>query len=336
MSRLVVIGASQGGIEALRGLISSLTPPFRAPILVAVHIGNSQSILPSLLEDFDSLPASFGCHGEPVLKGHIYVAPPDRHMLVMDGMVELSRGPRENWARPAIDPLFRSAALAHGAETIGIILSGRLNDGTAGLFEIKRRDGVAIVQTPGEAEAPDMPKNALENVAVDYCLPVADIGRLLTRLAVEPVERRVLSYGWRAMEREPAITQPSAQTCPECGGAMREQRVGGLTRFVCHIGHQMTAEVLAASQLEDLENNLSAVLRTLNERIGLCRGIADKYLATGNNSAAETWTCAADEAARRENTLKELVKLPWHHPENQDEAEAGQAPSEPATSEPAP
>jgi two-component system chemotaxis response regulator CheB len=325
MDHIVVIGASQGAIAALRGLISELKKPFPAPILVVVHIGDSQSILPTLLQDMDSVTASFAVSGEPLTEGHVHVAPPGRHMLVRDGILELSRGPRENWARPAIDPLFRSAALAYGPDAIGIVLSGRLNDGTAGLYEIKRQGGIAIVQTPAEAEAPDMPQSALENVPVDYSLPAAGIGRLLTRLVHEPPQERSRSRGLRTMELEHKIIEPGAQTCPECGGAMREERKGGLTSFRCHIGHVMTAEILAATQVEMLERDMSTVLRTLNERAGLCRSLAAKHHAAGNEAAAATWTRAADEAARRETAFQELVRLPWHHPESEEEPVPGES-----------
>ena len=322
MDRIVAIGASQGGIQSLRTLLGGLPPDFSAPVLVVQHIGAGASLLPAILNDVSVLEAGFGVQHEPLQSGRIYVAPPDHHMLVKGGQIELVRGPRENWARPAVDPLFRSAALNYGPDAIGIVLSGRLNDGTAGLFEIKRGGGVALVQTPHEAEAPDMPQSALENVSVDYCLPVAEMPRLLTRLAAETRRRTIPFYPLvQPMEQEPAIIRPSAQTCPECGGAMREETLGNLTHFRCHIGHMMTAEVLAANQLELLENSISAVLRSLNERVGLCQDMAAKCQAAGNPGAAEQWQRAAQESERREKVARELVRADWHHPEAVAEAE---------------
>ena len=186
MARIVTIGASQGGVQALCALLAGLPPDFGAPVLIVQHIGAAESMLPSILNEVSALDAAFAAHRESLKTGRIYVAPPDQHMLVHDGQIDLSRGPRENWARPAVDPLFRSAAFCYGPGTIGIVLSGRLNDGTAGLFEIKRAGGVALVQTPREAEAPDMPQSALDNAAVDYCLPVAEMPRLLARLVTQP------------------------------------------------------------------------------------------------------------------------------------------------------
>src|SRR5262249_17818409 len=223
-------------------------------------------------------------------------------------------GPRENWARPAVDPLFRTAALYYGTDAIGVILSGRLNDGTSGLYEIKRQGGVAIVQTPSEAEAEDMPRSALDNVAIDYCLPVAEMPRLLTRLSKESGHETSVRRGERMMTQE-KDDRPTAQTCPECGGAMREEDVGSLTRFRCHIGHVMTAEVLAATQLEKLENDISAIQRTLNERAALCRDLAGKYRKAGNERAAQPGARAAEEAQRREELSRQLTRVEWTHPE---------------------
>jgi two-component system chemotaxis response regulator CheB len=268
----------------------------------------------------DGRRATFARHGEKLEPGRIYVAPPDHHLLLENDHLELSRGPRENWARPAIDPLFRSAAQSHGPDVIGIVLSGRLNDGTAGLFEIKRHGGIAVVQTPAEAEAPDMPKNALEHVAVDYCLPIKEISRLLVRLADLPSQKRPVTdetdmTEMTEMTDPPPIIEPSAQTCPECGGAMRQRQIGQLVDFRCHIGHRMTAEILAATQLELLENQLSSVLRILNERVALCRDMAEKCLAAGQTRNAEAWELAADEALQRETRAKEMAEIGWAHPE---------------------
>jgi two-component system chemotaxis response regulator CheB len=321
MARIIAIGASQGGVQALRTLVAGLPPDFSAPVLVVQHIGATESILPSLLNDVGALEAAFAVHREPLAAGRIYVAPPDHHMLVSDGRVELTRGPRENWARPAVDPLFRSIAHHYGPDGIGIVLSGRLNDGTSGLYELKRQGGIALVQTPSEAEAPDMPQSALENVSVDYCLPVAEMPRLLLRLAAETSRVTIPFFARdRAMEQEQKLSQPSAQTCPECGGAMREEKQGGLTRFRCHIGHVMTAEVLAATQLEELENAISSVVRTLNERRALCLDLADKQESKGNLRAAEMWRHAAEEAERREMAAQQLAGAEWVHPEAVAEA----------------
>jgi two-component system chemotaxis response regulator CheB len=318
MGRIVVMGASQGGVDALRRVVRGLPADFPAPVLVVLHVGAAQSVLPILLHEHGGLSASHALDGEPLQSGHILVAPPDRHMRVIDGHVELTRGPRENWARPAVDPLFRSAAEAFGADVIGVVLTGQLNDGSSGLWEIKRRGGIAIVQDPAEAEAPSMPQSAIDNVEVDFRLPLADIPKILDRLAREQPagERKPGQRGTHAMPAdEPPFDRPTAQICPDCGGAMREERQGSLTRFRCHIGHVMTAEVLAASQLEMLQRDISTVLRALNERSTLCSEMADKHVARGEVEAAAIWRNAAEEAERREQTIRHLAEAAWVHPE---------------------
>jgi len=283
---------------------------------VVLHVGSSQSFLPSILNDAGRLPASHVTAETKLEPGQIYIAAPDRHMMVVDSTAVTSRGPRENWARPAIDPLFRSAAEVFGPKVIGVILTGMLNDGTPGLYEIKRRGGVAVVQDPDDAEAPSMPRSALDNVAVDFCVTLAEMPALLVRLAAEPLPGAGAKREERAMpKQEWTLGNPTAQTCPECGGAMAEESRGGLSRFRCHIGHVMTAEVLAAAQLEVLDNNISVVLRSLNERVALCRELAGKHAARGEEEAAAGWRHAAAEAERREQVIKDLSRAAWNHPE---------------------
>jgi two-component system chemotaxis response regulator CheB len=273
-------------------------------------------MLPSILTDAGPLVASHAQHGETMQPGHIYIAPPDRHLLVVDGRLELSHGPRENYVRPAIDPMFRSVAQAYDGNAIGIVLTGRLNDGTSGLYEIKRCGGTAIVQDPANAEAPSMPQSALDHVAIDYCLPPDSIAQQLVSLVKEgPKSNPASKNGEKTMEQDKALGTPVAQTCPECGGAMMQENLGNLTRFRCHIGHIMTAEVLAATQLDALENDIESVLRFLNERAHLCRDMADKSFANGNRASGEKWQHAAEETAAREEAIHKLVRVAWTRPE---------------------
>ena len=181
---IVVIGASVGGVEAIGFLAAALPPDFAAAVLVVLHVGAHRSVLPRLLSQRGPLPACHPGDGDLIRPGRIYVAPPDQHLLVEPGCVRLARGPRENWARPAVDPLFRSAARAYGPHVVGVILTGGLNDGTAGLFEVKRHGGVAVVQDPGDALSPGMPQSALRHVAVDHCLPLPAIPALLAALVI--------------------------------------------------------------------------------------------------------------------------------------------------------
>lgn len=185
LASIIVIGASAGGVAALRTLAADLIIPLPVPILIVLHVGAQRSELPSIMNIAGPTPASHGEEGALLCAGHIYIAPPDRHMTIVGRRLHLTRGPKENWARPAIDPLFRSAAEGYGTGAIGVILTGNLDDGTAGLYEIKQRGGIAIAQSPMDAAHPDMPRSAANHVDIDYCIPLAEISRLLTTLVTE-------------------------------------------------------------------------------------------------------------------------------------------------------
>ncbi|HKX31106.1 MAG TPA: chemotaxis protein CheB [Blastocatellia bacterium] len=181
---IIVIGASYGGIDGMRVIVSGLPEGFPASVLLAQHMApNAPGLLPQILMKAGPLPASFPADLDPLKPGHIYVAPPDHHLMLEPGLVRVRRGPKENRFRPAINALFRSAAHAYGSRIVGVVITGHLNDGAAGLRAVKDCGGIAIVQDPVEAIAPSMPQSALQNVDVDYCLPLGEIARLLVRLA---------------------------------------------------------------------------------------------------------------------------------------------------------
>ena len=182
---VVVMGGSRGAISAFQRLIGGVPATIPAAFLLVLHVGAFPSRLPEMLSSVSALPAGHAATGEPIRAGRVYVAPPDHHLKVVDGGMALSRGPKENWTRPAIDPLFRTAARAYGPRVVGVILTGGLNDGTAGLYEVKQRGGTAVVQDPADAESPDMPRSALRHVAVDHCLPLAEMPKLLLQLSNE-------------------------------------------------------------------------------------------------------------------------------------------------------
>jgi two-component system, chemotaxis family, protein-glutamate methylesterase/glutaminase len=187
-SRIVAIGASAGGIEALQALASQLPSDFAAPICVVVHTApDSPGLLPSILSRSGPLPAQHARDGVRIHPGHFYIAPADYHLMVEPGLLRLTKGPRENRFRPAVDPLFRSSAHVYGPGAIGVVLSGGLDDGTAGLHAIKRLGGTAVVQHPEDAVFPSMPMNAAKYVSVDHCVRIREMGALLTRLAAMPV-----------------------------------------------------------------------------------------------------------------------------------------------------
>jgi len=186
---IVVVGASYGGVEAMEQLFADLPATTPAAFFIVLHTGPYPSEFPQILNRSSSLPAHHARRGELIRAGNIYVAPPDHHLLVRRSHLILSRGPRVNWARPAIDPLFRSAAKAYGSRVVGVILTGRLNDGTSGLYEIKRHGGITIVQDPGDALCPDMPASAFKHVAVDHCVPLAGVARVLFHVCKEIASR---------------------------------------------------------------------------------------------------------------------------------------------------
>jgi two-component system chemotaxis response regulator CheB len=185
---IIVVGASAGGVEALIKLVRGLSKDLAASVFIVLHIpAQGPSVLPSILNHAGTLDAQHPIDQQKIEMGKIYIAPPDHHLLVEQGLMRVVYGPKENRHRPAIDALFRSAAIAYGAQVIGVVLTGALDDGTAGLLAIKRRNGIAIVQDPNDAVYGDMPRNALKHVAVDYCVPIVEIGPLLVRLASEPI-----------------------------------------------------------------------------------------------------------------------------------------------------
>ncbi len=285
-NRIFVIGASLSGIDALCELVSTLPIDFPAPILIAQHVAShSPGMLPELLSKAGRLPATHPKDRAPIEKGRIYVAPPDRHMLVQDGCIRLSHGPHENFARPAIDPLFRSAAVAFGPAVVGVILTGQLDDGTAGLLAIKDRGGTTVVQEPSEATAPSMPRSAMRKVQIDHCCRLGPMGRLFVQLAAddptvseEPpilnlmeIENRIAAgifnvEDWWGLER---MSTPSGFNCPNCRSALYELADKRVLRFRCRSGHAFSALTLLSCQADAREMLLSSIFGALIEEVTL-------------------------------------------------------------------
>jgi two-component system, chemotaxis family, protein-glutamate methylesterase/glutaminase len=279
---IIAIGASAGGVDALPKLIGSFPSDLPASVFVVLHVSpQGPSLLPKILGRKASLPVQHAIDGEAIRHGHVYVAPPDHHLQVEQGRVHLSRGPRENRHRPAIDPLFRSAADSYGPRVVGVVLTGYLDDGTAGLYTVKVRGGVAVVQDPQDASVPAMPQSALRNVKVDHSLPLSAIGPLLVQLArkrvirpakngKKPVPKRTLTP--RKMVEK--LGPPSEFICPECSGPLWELKEGRPLQFRCHVGHSYSPESLLADHSDGLERALWAAVRTLDERAALLRRLA--------------------------------------------------------------
>jgi two-component system chemotaxis response regulator CheB len=266
---IVVVGTSAGGVEALTELAAGLPADLQASIFVVLHIGtgiNGQSYLPEILSRAGPLPAVRAQDGDKIQKGKIYVAPPDCHLLLKPGYVHLSRGPKENRTRPAINPLFRSAALAYEARVTGVIMTGLLDDGVAGLAEIKRRGGVAVVQDPATALFPSMPDNALKRIDVDYVAPLPGIPSLLAKLAI--TERTAIQ------KVEPMETKPSQLTCPECRGPLSEERQGNIVEFRCRVGHAYTPLAMENDHRDTVERSLWASIVALEEAADIAELLA--------------------------------------------------------------
>jgi two-component system, chemotaxis family, protein-glutamate methylesterase/glutaminase len=316
MSRrdIIVVGASAGGLGALQTLLGNLPGNIAASIFVVVHIGARPSILPRILASAGHLPVAHAVDGAPIRMGHVHVAPPDRHLMIEQanggwGRTRLFRGPRENMTRPAVDPLFRSAAEAFGSRVIGVILSGALGDGTAGLIAIKNQGGIAIVQDPDEAQYPGMPKNALKYAAVDHCAPLADISDLLASLSgLGQADSGPQAKEEAVMSDKYDLGRPVALTCPDCGGSVQETVVDSMPYYTCHIGHRYAAPNMDAGQFERMEYALAVALRSLNERVELCRRMVEMSKANGQTYSTERWEEARREAEDRARVLRHFLE----------------------------
>lgn len=322
MQNIVVIGGSAGSIDALKIILNGLSRDFPAPVLVVVHIGAHASILPSVLARHSVLPVRHAVQGDRLVPGEVLVAPPDVHLTVEHdgerGFARLSRGPKENHARPAIDPLFRSAAVAYGAHAVGLLLSGFLDDGTVGLQAIKARGGHAVVQEPEDAAAPDMPASALRHAAVDAVRRAADIAPalvdLVARAGLAPavgdelrdwiaVENRMFDEGADMGELD-RIGARTGLTCPECGGAIWEVRQQGPLRYRCHTGHAFSARVLEALQGGQAEEALWAAVRALHEQEQLYRQMGYK---TAVGEVAADYLARAEQAGEHAQLLRDMI-----------------------------
>jgi two-component system chemotaxis response regulator CheB len=281
---IVAIGASAGGIEALREVTKGLPSDLGAAVFVVLHLPrDTRSSLPEILSRSGPLPAAHPRDGESIEPGRIYVAPPDQHLLLDDGRVRLSRGPQHNHVRPAVDPLFASAARSHGSRVVGVVLSGALDDGTAGLARIKRRGGVAIVQDPSTAAYPGMPESALAHVAVDRVVPIHQVAAAIEEAvrdpaaASPPVEDHLhrefeWSLGMKTDMEENG--KPSVYACPDCHGSLWEFEEDGVLRFRCRVGHTFSSEGLLHNHDGHMDATLWAALRSLEENASLRRRLA--------------------------------------------------------------
>jgi two-component system chemotaxis response regulator CheB len=287
-------------LEALVSLLGQLPKDLPAALFIVQHMSEDStgSVLLHSLRKVRTLLCQFGESGQHIERGHAYIAPPDHHMLVKKGSILVTKGARENRSRPSIDPLFRSAAVAYGTQVIGVILTGKLDDGASGLQAVARCGGLSVVQDPNDATYPDMPSNALKHVEVDHCVPIAAMGDLLVKLAGRrapkpkkapadiALEARIAERVLSDLAAVNALGSQVPFNCPECGGVLWEVQKGPL-RYRCHTGHAFTASVLANAQSEKIQETLWVSLRMFEERKNLLQTMSDPKDRRFSRSAAE-------------------------------------------------
>jgi two-component system, chemotaxis family, protein-glutamate methylesterase/glutaminase len=319
---VVAIGASAGGIEALQQILSALPEKLDAALLIVLHTSNGAGgLLPLIMQRCSRMVVVDPHDGDPIEKGKVYIAPPDHHMVVEGNILRILRGPRENLHRPAIDPLFRSAAASYDGRVIGVVLTGLLDDGTAGLMVIKARGGQTIVQNPDEALFSSMPKSALEQVPDAIIVPLQDIAETIVRLTREPIsqiptqadraernaekESAIAEFAMSEIENDDRVGRPSAFACPDCGGVLWEIDEGGFLRFRCRVGHAFTARHLDAEQRHAVETALWSGLRALEESASLYRRMAER--AAKHEQAAKRYEERAVNTKANAEILREFL-----------------------------
>jgi two-component system chemotaxis response regulator CheB len=314
---LVVVGASAGGLDPLLRIVRELPADYAGTVLIVLHVSpTSPSALPDILDRAGPLPVAHAVDGEPLLSGQVLVAPPDRHMVVVDGHVALTRSARENNHRPAINPLFTSAAAAYGGRVVGIVLSGMLDDGAVGLAAVASAGGVAMVQQPDEALYGSMPRHAVAGTHDARILPAGAMAAELVRLSrassvatatvpawVEDESRYSRSLD-AAADPAPPPGAVTSQTCPTCGGTLFERDDGGPLRFRCRVGHAWSADGLFSSSAARLEEALWTALRTLEERSALAGRLGEYAASRGNALSAAQFRASADDAERRARAIR--------------------------------
>lgn len=320
---IIVIGASAGGVEALSRVIADLPRDLRAAILIVLHISRGRSLLPEILTRAGRLAAAHPTDGEPLQYGRVYVAPPDHHIVVESGTVRVVHTASENGVRPAVDPLFRSAARTYRSRVIAVILTGTLDDGTAGMLAVKQGGGITIAQDPNEALAPGMPRSAVNAGAIDHILPLRDIPVLLSALVEEdapeldsPEANTYLAPMEPDLGRMPLAVKagdrpghPSVFTCPECHGTLWEVDEGGVLRFRCRVGHVYSTDSMLAAQTDEVDRALWVALRTLEERAALSHKLAERGRERGQHWVDQAFTSRANETELEAAQIRELLRL---------------------------
>ena len=318
---IVAIGASAGGLAALKRIAAGLPADLDAAVLVVLHMKSThRSELPAILERAGPLPAGFAEDGGPATRGRIHVAPPDRHLLLQGDTLRLSRAAWENRARPSVDTLFRSVGVCCGSRGIGVVLTGYLDDGSAGLHALGRCGGITVVQNPADAEFPDMPRHALEATEADHVVALDALPALLARLVATPagppqppppeiqLEADIMAGAYEddmaALDR---LGSRSVFTCPDCGGVIWELQDGDALRYRCHLGHAYSAASFGHAMSEEVTRAMETALRTLEERGRMLRRLAEQAKRQGQHHAARLWSERMKTFAQQAETIREAL-----------------------------
>jgi two-component system, chemotaxis family, protein-glutamate methylesterase/glutaminase len=317
---IVAIGTSAGGFEALLFLAKGFPQNFPASILVTIHLPlEFRSSLDEMLTNAGPLAARFATEGEVRQNGRIYIAPPGRHLIVDGEQLSLGKGPRENNARPSIDPMLRSAAVCCGNRAIGAVLTGTLGDGASGLWAIDQTGGMTVVQDPEDAAFPEMPQTALKRMEPDHVVRLRDMPGLLHALVHQPAgepievpdnlryEVEIARSGRAGMNGMDWFGARSVLTCPDCGGLMWELNDGAMSRYRCHIGHAYTEELIAVGLDERLKRAMATALRALNERAALVTKLRDQEDSRGRPDLAEPWSLRAEEFQKEADVIRDAI-----------------------------
>jgi two-component system chemotaxis response regulator CheB len=322
---IVVMGGSTGSFDVFKRVARDLPEDLDAAVFIVWHMSpNIRGILPEILNNMGPLPAKEAEDGEAMKRGMIYVARPDHHLLLENSYVRVTRGPKENLFRPAVDPLFRSAAYEYGPRAVGIITSGALDDGTSGLWSIKMHGGTTVAQDPDDAEIPSMPESAISQITIDHVVPASEIASLIVRLSKEettPEEDAMMKRRDERLKDEIGVAAEdralqsrafdvnalSPFTCPECSGVLAKIRDGDRVRFRCHTGHAFSTDALLSSLTEKIEESIWKAVRGVDESIMLLNHIGDHFAEINQAGSAAQFFQKANEARRRNELLRSAI-----------------------------
>jgi len=318
---LLALGTSAGGFDALRYLASQFSPDLPASVLVVIHQSPQfRSELDAILTQAGPLPARFAADGDRLEKSRIYIAPPERHLIVESEWVRLGSGPRENNARPSLDPMYRSAALCCGSRAVCAVLTGTMGDGAAGLLALKRSGGITVVQDPRDAAFAEMPATALARARPDHVVSLAGMPALLEKLVRQPAghpvpvpdhleyEVNIASGGRGSMSEMDRIGQRSVLACPDCHGVMWEIDEGDLVRYRCHEGHAYTIELMSLALDDNVRRAFASALRALDERTGLARKLEAQARSGARKLSADSWSAKAREFEEEAQIIRDAIK----------------------------